>query len=294
MRRLWLALCACGSSAPADTPRPPSDAGVATKPVPKPKPEKLPAHATYPDLAAALAATIPADARVVGFGELHARVDRPHVKSSLSLFTGALPSFGDKVSDLIVETWVVDPKCGKAATTTTKKIETDVKRPEATKSEISLLADAAKAAKIQPHAMTLGCKDYEILAPGGKPDPLAMLTLTTKELTRISLSAITYRDKEGNKRPWIAVYGGALHNDRFPDPAVAEWSFAKAVDQASKNHFVEIDIIAPELAEPDVVSQKQPWFPLTKTAAEYRVWKRGERSFVIVTPRTVLPTPPSK
>jgi hypothetical protein len=285
MRWLLLAVTACSSSAPADTaPRPVPDAGVAARPAPKP--EKLPPHDRYPDLGAALTAIIPADARVVGFGELHARVDRPNVRSSLSIFTGAIPAIGEKVSDLIVETWIVDPKCGKAAVATTKKIETDVKRPEATKSEIQLLADAAKTAKILPHAMTLGCKDYEILAPKGTPDPLAMLTLTTKELTRIALSAVAHRTKEGNKRPWITLYGGALHNDRFPDPAVAEWSYAATVDKATANKFVEVDIIAPELAEPDVVSQKQPWFPLISTAKEFRVWKRGERSFVIVTPRT--------
>ncbi len=254
---------------------------------PKPKPAPaLPAHQTYPDLATALKAVIPADARVVGFGEFHARVDRPNVKSALAAFTDALPSFGDQVSDLIVETWVVDPKCGKAAVQTTKKIETDVKRPEATKSEITKLADAARAAKIQPHAMTLGCKDYEILAPKGEPDPIAMLTLTTKELIRISTSAVTFRDREASKRPWITVYGGALHNDRFPDKAVVDWSYAAIVDKATKNKFVEIDLIVPEFAEPNESSQKQPWFPLLATANEIRVWKRGERSFVIVLPRT--------
>lgn len=249
-------------------------------------PEDLPVHQRYPDLAAALKATIPADARVIGFGELHARVDRAAAKSALAAFTDALPSIADKVSDLVVETWVVDPKCGQQAKTTTKKLETEVKRPEATKSEITKLAEAARAANIQPHAMTLGCSDYEKLAPGGKPDPIAMLTLTTKELSRIALSAIAFRDKKGEKRPWIALYGGALHNDRFPDEGVAEWSYAKAVDQASKDHYVEIDIIVPEFAEPDTTSQKQTWFPLTKTAKEVRVYQRGERSFVIVLPRT--------
>lgn len=282
-----LVACGSGGSEKPKDPAPPArpvDAAVAV--VDAAPPEDLPVHQRYPDLAAALKATIPADARVVGFGELHARVDRPNVRSALASFTDALPAFGDQVSDLIVETWVVDPRCGKAAQTTTKKLETDVKRPEATKSEITRLADAARAAKIQPHAMTLGCKDYEKLAPGGTPDPVAMLTLTTKELSRIALSAIAYRDKQPERRPWIAVYGGALHNDRFPDEGVAEWSYAKAVDQASKDHFVEIDLIVPELAEPDATSQRQPWFPLTRTAREYRVYQRGERSFVIVTPRT--------
>jgi len=247
----------------------------------------LPEHQTFRELSAALRAVIPADARVVGFGELHSRVDRPNVRSSLAAFTEALPSLGEQVSDLVVETWVVDPKCGKAAVTATQKVEQAVKRPEATKSEITRLAEAAALAKIQPHAMTLSCADYKTIAPDkGAPDPIAMLTLTTKELARISTSAIAFRDRQPTHRPWIAVYGGALHNDRFPAAGVAEWSYAAAADKATHDRFVEIDLIVPELAEPDESSQQQPWFPLVAAAREVLVWKRGDRSFVVILPRT--------
>ena len=247
----------------------------------------LPPHTRHATLADALRATIPADARVLGFGELHARVDRAQVRSALAAFTEALPAFGERLSDLVVETWIVDPKCGQQAVTATKKIEAEVKRPEATKSEITLLADAARAAKIQPHAMTLSCKDYEQLAPEkGSPDPIAMLGLVTRELTRVTASAIRYRDREPGHRPWIAVYGGALHNDRFPAAGVAEWSYAGSIDLASNGGYVEIDLIVPEFAEPDKPSQAQPWFPLLAAADRVLVWTRGERSFVVILPRT--------
>src|SRR5688572_24996053 len=39
---------------------------------------------SYPDLGAALKAIVPADARVVGFGELHNRTDGAQVKSTLA------------------------------------------------------------------------------------------------------------------------------------------------------------------------------------------------------------------
>lgn len=278
---------ACGKDGapPQQPPAPkPTDARVATIDAAV---EDLPEHKRFASLVDALGALIPPDARVVGFGELHARVDRPHVRSSLAAFTEALPAFGAKVSDLVVETWIVDPKCGKAAVTATKKIETDVKRPEATKSEIQMLADAAKAAEIKTHAMTLSCDDYKKVAPEkGPPDVVAMLTVTTKELTRIATSAVAYRDRRPDSRPWIALYGGALHNDRFPGPGTGEWSYAPAIDKATRDHYVEVDIIAPELAEPDPTSQQQPWFPLVATAREVRVWQRGERSFVVILPRT--------
>jgi hypothetical protein len=247
----------------------------------------LPAHQAYPDLATAISASVPADTRVVGFGEIHARVDRAQVPSALSLFTAALPAFGAKASDLVLETWQVDPKCGQKAVQTTAKLEKDVKRPEATKSEVQLLVDAAKTAAIHVHVMTLKCGDYEKLAPkGGAPDPLVMLTLTTAELRRIATSAVQHRDRDPAHRPWVALYGGALHNDRFPAEGVAEWSYAAAVDRATAGKYVEIDLIVPEFAEADKTSQAQPWFPLVAAANRVLVWQRGERSFVVILPRT--------
>ncbi len=244
---------------------------------------------SYPDLAAALTATIPKDARVVGFGEMHMRTDRKQVKSALARFTqDGLPALAGQISDLVVETWIVDPGCGKKAETATKKIEMTVRRPQETKSEIALLAEAARAAKVQPHAMKMTCDDYDKIAPAqGEVAPDVILGFTTRELQRISGEAVTFRDKKAETRPWIAVYGGALHNDRFPAEGVEDWSYAAGVDQKTTNRFVEIDLIVPELAEADDASKSQPWFDVVKRADDkVHVWKRGERSFVMILPRT--------
>jgi hypothetical protein len=246
---------------------------------------------SYPDLGSALTAIVPANARVIGFGELHARTDRAQVQSSLARFTAdGLPAIKDKLSDLIVETWIVDPKCGQAAKTATAKVEITVRRPQETKSEIAVLADTARAAKIQPHAMRLECDDYEKIAPAGKDvKPEEMLSLTTRELARITDETVKHRDKEPAHRPWIALYGGALHNDRFPTAGVEDWSYAAKVDAATHDGFVEVDLIVPELAEGDASMQKQPWYPLVaSTEPTIKVWKRGERSFVVIFPRTKM------
>ncbi|MEP6866587.1 MAG: hypothetical protein ABJE66_38585, partial [Deltaproteobacteria bacterium] len=141
--------------------------------------------------------------------------------------------------------------------------------------------------QIQPHAMRVTCGDYARIAPPGKPiDTPAMLDLETRELGRIAAEAVLHRDKEPNHRPWVAVYGGALHNDRFPTAGVESWSYAAKVDDVTQQHFVEIDLMAPELAAPDETIQKQPWFPLVQHAdTKFHVFKRGDRSFVIVLPK---------
>jgi hypothetical protein len=78
----------------------------------------------------------------------------------------------------------------------------------------------------------------------------------------------------------------ALHNDRFPEPAVAEWSYAPDVDRATGGHFVELDLIVPALAAADPASRRQPWFPLAGAPRDPGnpglVWARGKRSFVVV------------
>ena len=185
------------------------------------------------------------------------------------------------MSDLVVETWLVDPACGTAGTEATARVEAAVKRPAETKSEIGRLADVARAAKIQPHAMRLTCEDYARVAPVGKDvDVIEMLALTTRELGRLATEGASKSSK------WIVVYGGALHNDRFPEAGTEEWSYAGKVDAATGGKFVEVDLIVPELAADDPASKRQPWFGLVEHADDrVHVWKRGERSFVVVLPR---------
>ena len=284
---MLLAIAACHgdpAAPPRPRPAPHSTARDAASATPA-----LPVARAYPDLAAALRATIPDDARVIGFGELHARTDRANVTSALARFTAdGLPAIADRLSDLVIETWITDPHCGQTAQAATAKVMTAMHRPAQTSDQIGALAQAARARGIQPRAMQLSCADYARIAPAGKDvDAEAMLTLTTRELGRVARDAVTARDRDPRHRPWIAVYGGALHNDRFPDPSVAEWSYAAQVDQATGGHFVEIDLIVPEFAEGDPVSQKQPWFPLVGAAgSSVRVWQRGERSFVVILPRS--------
>jgi hypothetical protein len=103
---LTLAVCACGKDAAAP-PRAQNVPGERSLQRITEDPGAAAPHA-YPDLAAALVATIPADARVIGFGELHARRDRPATTSTLAAFTRALPALADRLSDLVIETWRVD------------------------------------------------------------------------------------------------------------------------------------------------------------------------------------------
>jgi len=286
-----LAFAACGKSSdapPKPAPKPTVAPDAATVAIPEP--DAAPLETTsYDTLAAAIAATVPEDAKVIGFGELHARTDRQQVTSALARFTtDAVPTLAPKLSDLVIETWVVDAKCGTKAAEVTTKVEMSMRRPQATRSEVGELAETARKAKVQPHAMTVTCDDYAKIAPNDTVDPEALLTLATRELGRLVEASIKAPSKAGGPaRTWIAVYGGALHNDRFPAKGVEDWSYAAKADAATGDHFVEVDLVVPELAATDPASQRQPWFPLVEAAGkQITVWKRGERSFVFVLPKS--------
>jgi hypothetical protein len=286
-----VAACAC-SAKPAAKERPARDAAPVAAATLDAAPEvdaaPLPPHREFSTLAKAIVAIVPRDARVVGFGELHIRTDRPGGVPALARFKNdILPELAPMVSDLVLETWIVDPKCGAKAQDATARVESAMKRPEATKSDLAATIEAAKSANIMVHAMRLGCADYDKVAPAGEDVQVeVLLDLVTRELARIAASAVAHRDKEKDPRPLVAVYGGALHNDRFPIASVAGWSYAAAVDKVSADRFVEIDLVAPELAAQDALSQQAEWFPLVAAASRdrVRVFERGPRSFVIILP----------
>ena len=250
-------------------------------------PAGLPPHRLFATASAAVAAAIPANARVVGFGEFHQRTDRPRGRDTLAVFrTEILPAMAPRVSDLVLETWIVEKGCqqGLAAS---RQIEGAMKRPTQLASQVSGQIGSAQRAGIVVHAMTLRCAELTAIAGAGhdEVDVVAMLGLVTRELSRIGTSVVRVRDAGAGARPLVALYGGALHNDRFPDPSVAEWSYASELDRISDNRYVEIDLISPELASSSQ-GPKELWRQLLPYAREDQVilYQRGTRSFVVILP----------
>ncbi len=287
------ALAACSKSEPKPKSRPPSvpDARVV---VIDAEPAGLAPHRNAKDLATAFRELVGDDVRAVGVGELHTRIDKASdVRSALARFTDVIvPLVAARASDLVVETWTADPddkKCGEQATKATQQVEQATQRPEATKSELAMLADATRAAKIAGHAMKLGCADWAKIAPPGKEISIeAMLTIITRELGRIAVEAIAARDAQKSTRRLVLTYGGALHNDLYPVEGVEDWSFGPKVDQASGGHYVELDLVVPEYAEIDQSVAYEPWYPLLPLTGPDHVVivEKGPRSYAVLLERT--------
>lgn len=257
---------------------------------------KLPAHQEHDDLASAFTALLTPQTRLVGIGELHARVDLPSAPSTLTSFTSAiLPALPARTSDIILETWTVDPRCGKAGVQATAKLQEATRRPESTRNELGLLVDASRSRGVRAHSMQVRCEDYQEMAAGGDDAIIHMLDLTTSELARLA-NATLRRPPPRPRSPTplppslVVLYGGAMHNDRFPTAGLEPWSYAAAVEGASDRTYLEIDLITPELAADDPNLATQPWAPLVGMSRRVLTYQRGERSYVIVLP----PAPPAE
>lgn len=261
---------------------------------------RLPPHREHDSLAEAVAALITPKTRLLGLGELHSRVDRPDAPSTLVRFTEELlPALPARTSDLILETWTVDDRCGKGAAAAAASLQAATRRPESTQSELGILFVRSRGRGLRSHPMRVTCDDYKAMAGGGDDAIVHMLDLTTSELTRL---AVTYLRRAAAttptasliaEPPLVVVYGGALHNDRFPTAGLASWSYAPAVEADSERTYVEVDLITPELAEDDAALLAQPWAPLLGASSRVVTYERGDRSYVVIVPRATEP-PPSR
>ena len=275
--------------------------------LPRPPPAEAPAIVAAPTLAAAIARVLETGGAtrdaggaaglaprvapiVLGVGELHQTNATAGIPSSLARFTGEVwPLLAGRASDLIVETWVTDGACGRAATATVAKVEKTTERPAATESEIVTLLARARASGARPHILTVSCDDYRLLSPGGTARPLdfqRMLALIQRKLAAQVTAVLASRPaRDADKL--LVVYGGALHNDLHPDPLLAPFSYGVPAYRNTLARYRELDLYVPEYLERAAAMQKEPWFPLWRSAAksgQVTLIQRSRDSFVLVLP----------
>jgi len=238
---------------------------------------------------------------VVAFGELHQTLATAGVPSALKRFTEQLfPALTARLSQLVVETWVTTGRCGEAEKAVTADVQRTTERPAQTETEIETLLRVAHDRGVRPSILTIGCQDYQAMRAGGGVDydrtlrvtAGALETAIARALRLAAAAALTAGPR------LVAVYGGALHNDLHPDPALAGYSFAPAALQATLGHYVEIDLVVPEYAESSAAVKAQPWWRPYRAARRPGATvlvRRDARSFVVIFPGAAsqkpVPTP---
>jgi len=238
--------------------------------------------------------------RVVAFGEYH---EIQGQVSGGAKVPSAVKRFGDEMlaslaadsSDLVLETWVTEGKCGETETKAVAKVEESIKRPETTEDELVTLLKRAKSAGVQPHILTLSCAEYQDIQPkDGEIDYVKLLGVVTAQLKNGIDAAL---DK-APKRKTVVVYGGALHNDLFPKKELAQFSFAKAVKKLVGGRYLEVDLYVPEYVEKDKEIAAQPWFHAWRKQqaahpGQPALVERGASSYIVIFPITSIPTDPA-
>ena len=234
---------------------------------------------------AAVATLLPDPGGVIAFGELHQTRATANVRSSLSRFTDEiLPAVAPHASHLIVETWITRGTCGEEEKHVTEEVARTTERPVETESEIMKLLRRAKELGVAPHVLDVGCDEYKVLAgAGGAVDYDKLLTITNQHLQRAIGQGLLLPRAPG--RPLIVVYGGALHNDLFPDPTLAKYTFGRAVHAATRGAYREIDLYVPEMVDSTPTLKAEPWYRAWQKAgagASDVIIQRNPRSSIVV------------
>jgi hypothetical protein len=244
----------------------------------------------FPTAVAAFAEVLRIPARVVAIGEYHQTTSTATIRSSLSRFADELlPALATSATDLVVETWVATGECGAQETKVEREIETTTERPPETENEIVTLLKRAKAVGLSPHILAMSCKDYRYVTDRqGATDFAKMLKLTRDrlqtEVVRWLRAPAMQVERDGRT---VVIYGGALHNDLYPDAADKAYAFGRALFAKANGAYLEIDLYVPEYIVDDRRLSSQPWFRLFKEGAKAKdalLIRRSERSFVILFP----------
>lgn len=233
--------------------------------------------------------------RVVAFGEYHQVKGKTHIRSAIKRFAEELWSTVQPgASDLVLETFIPEGNCGKEEKKVVADVDKTIKRPETTENELVTLIKQAKAQGVQPHILQVSCKDYEsVLNEKKQVDFVKMLKLVNDLLEQRITEVRTRRLKAGVDKT-VMVYGGAIHNDLYPQKELAPYTFGQSLTKTFPGQYLEIDLYVPEFVETDAAQRGQPWLPLYKKAqkpGQVVVIRRGPASFILLFPKG---QPPAK
>jgi hypothetical protein len=227
--------------------------------------------------------------RLVAFGEYHQLEGGARVASSVKRFGDEmLAAIAPSASDLVLETWVTEGKCGATETNAVAKVEETIQRPQTTEDELITLLKRAKASGVQPHILTLSCQEYEEIQPkDGEVDYVKLLGVVTAQLKKGIDAALAHSPKQ----KLVMVYGGALHNDVLPQKELAIFSFAKPVAKEVGGRYLEVDLYVPEYIAADKKIIAEPWYPRWKAAqaahpGETALVTRAPTSYIVIFPIT--------
>ena len=198
---------------------------------------------------------------VLTVGEYHEVNGAPKVPSAIRRFTNdLLPALKGKVASLVVETWMLNGKCGETEKKATAAVAKTTQRPDSTEDELTTLLDHTFKMGVKNHILLIDCDDYRSMTDdAGELDGEASLLLVKRKVEEKALEVLE-SEEAGTKEKVLLLYGGALHNDLEPLPEWRAYSFGPRLRRETNGHTVELDLLVPEYVDTDEDLLKEPWF----------------------------------
>jgi hypothetical protein len=212
---------------------------------------------------AAFDAVLARDPLILGIGEYHEVEGAPKVQSAIKRFTKQLlPALKGRAASLVVETWIVDGRCGATEKQAVAEVKKVTKRPESTEDEVTTLLGAAYDLGVAPHILKLSCAEYQsLLDEKQELDPEKTLSLVGRKMReKAEEQRDALEDADAGPKKSVVLYGGALHNDLYPDDDMKDYAFGPQLSSLTGKRYVELDLCVPEYVADDPDLKKQPWF----------------------------------
>jgi hypothetical protein len=221
--------------------------------------------------------------RLLAIGETHAQKGSEGVRSATSRFTEQLlPKLQGRSSDLILELWVADGRCGKKETKVAEKQKPVAeKQVDTNQNEFVTLRHRSKELGITPHVLRPSCEQYDRILAAGPDGIEQMLTMITQLTAAMAKQMLDKSDK------MLVAYGGAMHNDLAPRPGRESWSFGPELDAHTNGKTVELDLIVREYVKDTDAWKALPWYPhfdREKLKDKTLLYSPSPRSYVLIFP----------
>lgn len=205
--------------------------------------------------------------RVISFGEAHTPAEFAGESTVVRFTSQLLPVVAPQSSYLLVEL-LAPPKEGCQKETAQAQITSDVITESQSKNnqtEYLALGLAARTQQVIPDILRASCEEIRRLR-SNEGGILAYMELIAQLFAR-DVSDLLGRTQPG--RPLLLTYGGALHNDAVPRAGRESWSFGPALLDKTQGHYLEVDLIIPEL-----ITESETW----RAFAWYDAYQAHERS----------------
>src|SRR5206468_2645896 len=161
-------------------------------------------------------------------------------------------------------------------------------RPAHTEDEVETMMSKAYDLGLHNHILALECDEYRsMLDDHGELDAEKSLRMV-REKVEAKATELREKGEAGIDEKLLVLYGGALHNDLYPSPDWAEDSFGPSLSAATKDRYLELDLLVPQYVEKDEDLLKQSWFaPALALAAKGKavLVEPRARSLILVFPR---------